>query len=134
MKPVEQQIMHNPKNNQHGDCMRASIASLLELPYEEVPHFLALGTDESFSHSLKEFLLTKDLALLELSFWDWEKFEGIFHGAKGVHHLICGPAKHGTYHATVACVGVMVHDPHPSKDGLLWDQKHLFVYSFLVKI
>jgi hypothetical protein len=40
MKPVMQSIV-DPVN---GDCLRACIASIFELPLEEVPHFVALGT------------------------------------------------------------------------------------------
>ena len=36
MIPVHQKIIHKG----YGDCMRATIASLLELPLEAVPHFL----------------------------------------------------------------------------------------------
>ena len=40
----------------HGNCMQAAIASLLELPLEEVPHFLEHGCDwfEVFYNYLKE--------------------------------------------------------------------------------
>lgn len=45
MIPVEQQIMalfdERGDRVQAGDCMRASMASLFELPLEEVPHFVA---------------------------------------------------------------------------------------------
>jgi hypothetical protein len=40
MKPVDQEFVHRPDIGQHGDCQRAVIASLLELPITEVPHFL----------------------------------------------------------------------------------------------
>jgi hypothetical protein len=29
MKPIDQSVMHKPTEGQHGDCMRAMIASLL---------------------------------------------------------------------------------------------------------
>lgn len=47
MIPVEQQVMalfdEHGDNVQRGDCMRAAVASLFELPLEEVPHFVAYG-------------------------------------------------------------------------------------------
>ena len=29
----------------YGDCMKAALASLLEVPYEEVPHFRKIQTE-----------------------------------------------------------------------------------------
>lgn len=40
MKPVDQVIVDKGV----GDCMRAAIASLLELPLDAVPHFLINGS------------------------------------------------------------------------------------------
>lgn len=44
MTQVEQQVMavfdEYGDNVQRGDCMRASVASLFELPLEDVPHFV----------------------------------------------------------------------------------------------
>ena len=42
MIPVYQKIV----SRGYGDCMRATIASLLELPLEAVPHFLAFTLNE----------------------------------------------------------------------------------------
>ena len=44
MKPVDQLYTDLPgEGDVVGDCWRASLASILELPAEEVPHFVALG-------------------------------------------------------------------------------------------
>ena len=44
MKPVDQTIV----DRYHGDCMRAVIASLLELRIEAVPHLMYLPDDKWF--------------------------------------------------------------------------------------
>lgn len=48
MIPVEQQVMavfdEHGDNVQRGDCMRACVASLFELPLEDVPHFVERDT------------------------------------------------------------------------------------------
>lgn len=41
MKKIYQQI-NDPR---HGDCYKCAIASLLDLDYEEVPHFIEMGED-----------------------------------------------------------------------------------------
>lgn len=42
MIPVHQRIHGNGQNGQpYGDCLKCCVASILELPYEEVPHFAA---------------------------------------------------------------------------------------------
>lgn len=39
MKPVHCRVLHDPENGKYGDCLRACIASLLELDADDVPHF-----------------------------------------------------------------------------------------------
>ena len=45
MTPADQEFTHDPANGQHGDCMRACIASLLDLPIAAVPHFAQLAAE-----------------------------------------------------------------------------------------
>jgi hypothetical protein len=40
MIPVEQRIVAGPTEDPRGDCYKCAIASILELPYEDVPHFV----------------------------------------------------------------------------------------------
>jgi hypothetical protein len=42
MKPVPQRIIGALQDDQRGDCYKCCVASILELPYEDVPHF-AMG-------------------------------------------------------------------------------------------
>ena len=40
MTPVDQRVLdHDPARGRFGDCLRACVASVLELPYEAVPQF-----------------------------------------------------------------------------------------------
>lgn len=43
MTPVDQTILHDPDAGLYGDCQRAVIASLLDLPIDSVPNFSAGG-------------------------------------------------------------------------------------------
>lgn len=45
MIPVQCMVKHDPENGKYGDCLRACVASLLELPSENVPHFLYDGCE-----------------------------------------------------------------------------------------
>jgi len=40
MKPVEQLVLHNPVAGHRGDCIRACLASLLEIEPEAMPNFV----------------------------------------------------------------------------------------------
>lgn len=39
MTPVTQEFRHDPKNFIWGDCHRAALATILDLPISKVPHF-----------------------------------------------------------------------------------------------
>lgn len=97
-----------------GDCMRACVATILELPLDEVPHFVQYvehpaGTDPHL--------------------WWWALLG--FCGAHGWHVryvdedppggwcLIAGKSPRGHQHVVVGFDGAMVHDPHPSRAGVV---------------
>ncbi len=132
MTPIYQQIKHDPDNNQFGDCMKACIASLLDLPYWEVPHFYESGTDEGFDKSLREFLSSQGLGLLDVGYVNWleDEIPRFLLGQRNIFHLLSGETERGTYHSVVACDGHMIHDPHPTGSGLV-SIRHM---SFLIRI
>ena len=39
MKPIPQTILHDPADGRFGDCLRACIASILEMDSESIPNF-----------------------------------------------------------------------------------------------
>ncbi|MBO3760337.1 hypothetical protein [Ciceribacter sp. L1K22] len=93
-----------------GNCVQASVASILDLPLSAVPHFLEAAPTPS------EW---------ELAFWDWCEERGIglirrsgewiFDG----YYLASGPSPRGVNHMVVYRDGVLAHDPHPSRAGVL---------------
>lgn len=134
MKPVDQEYLHAPEIGQHGDCQRAVIASLLELPITEVPHFLqqAKGDAAGFWEGLQSFCRSKGFAYLTVP----ARSGAAFFGADdGVYHEISGPSPrgNGVTHAVVGRDGQVVFDPHPSRAGLLGDSTQ-WEYSYLVNI
>lgn len=46
MKPVNCTVKDDPANGSYGDCVRACVASILEMESDQVPHFYANGPAE----------------------------------------------------------------------------------------
>ena len=132
MTPVDQEFLHDPENGIHGDCMRACVASILNLPISEVPHFGegdALHNAEIYWNNLANYLATKGLFHLELNSFDLE----ISKCPTDIYHLIYGKTIRGTEHATVGRNGELIHVPHPSKAGLVGNKED-WTFGFLIPI
>ncbi|MGW5477693.1 hypothetical protein [Streptomyces sp. NPDC004008] len=105
MKPVTQTILHGDPSGRPGDCLRAAVASLLELPLLAVPHFVEYD--------------------------DWLERLAAFCMEHGYQPIMCsldthvpygmawGPSERGVRHAVVWIDGAVAWDPHPSRAGLL---------------
>lgn len=136
MIPVDQEFVDDRENGQFGDCQRAVIASLLELPLSEVPHFLQETGDNNlqFWTAIQTFLAKR--GLLHVSF---SKFDAAFYtetyGTPAIYHEISGPSPRGKglWHCVVGCNGKLVHDPHPSKAGLAGDPSE-WEYGFFLQL
>lgn len=101
MKPVNQTIFTVPG----GNCLQASLASVLELPLDEVPHFANIETDDWWFQCQ-----------------DWCAQFGVYPvylPVEGVgepyqlqgYHLIHVLSPKGTPHSVVGRRGKVVHDP-----------------------
>jgi hypothetical protein len=120
MKPVDQVITEGGK----GDCLRASVATVLGLQSEQLPNFAEIG----FFDGLDVWLKERGLRAIRLSFVKdsalnraWVDFENDlvilwgesprFHddGRRKQHAVVGRPNGYGFE---------VVHDPHPSRDGL----------------
>ena len=134
MTPVKQEFIHDPENGVYGDCQRAVIASLLDLPIQDVPHFMQLTNDDPVDYweLLQKFLRGKGYAYLAVP----SKSGATFFGAVDelIYHEISGPSPrgNGTFHAVVGCNGHIVFDPHPSNTGLAGDPAE-WEHAYLVK-
>ena len=129
MTPQDQEFLVAP--GQPGDCARAVVASLLDLPISEVPHFLAESDRTAFGfYTLIEEFLEKhgyDVA------WNATPLYHLKEG-EDVYHWISGPSPRGggMHHAVVGLNGLIAHDPHPSRAGLLGTPKE-WRYSFFFR-
>lgn len=131
MTPQTQEFLHDLEKGIRGDCQRAVIASLLDLPISEVPHFNESGDADIYWTTLQEFVNSKGYIFIEMkptSFFAWGS-------DLPVYHEISGPSPRfpGQYHATVGKNGEIVFDPHPDGTGLAGDRSE-WTFSFLVRI
>lgn len=119
MKPINQSILHDPEHGKNGDCWRACIASVLELPIEDVPHFGDM--DDRKGRMVELQLLAKYGFTIYSIYGD---------GGMANHPEIL-PEDHEYYfaigpsprdknisHQVVCHNGKIVHDPHPDKTNL----------------
>jgi len=96
-----------------GNCLQAALASVLELPLDEVPHSV-VWPDEEWFERLNAWLSQRlGLVLISVSAEGWKIPESIF-------HIISGSTPGtGVAHAVVGRGGQIVHDPHEAKPGLV---------------
>lgn len=107
MKPVDQTIF----DGVNGDCMAACVASILEVAIEDVPNFCAGATDKWFER-LADWLEPNGLYPLCFTLDGEWRPQGL--------HVLAGKSPRGDWlHAVVAKGREVVHDPHPSRAGIL---------------
>ena len=99
MKPVDQMFLVN--RDGRGDCLRACVASILELNPLDVPDFALFG------HQWLQ-------AMICYCDFDLDTPDE----AKG-YWIAGGMSPRGIRHAVVYLDRQMVHDPHPSRSGLV---------------
>lgn len=103
----------------YGDCVRASYATILDLPLEAVPRFdpAVLGGEEQRDRE-RRWLASIGLTLVEISS-DPEALPSAVLGLipPGLH-LISGISPRKLGHRCVGMNGRVVWDPHPSRAGL----------------
>ncbi len=107
MIPVDQEFLHNAETGQIGDCFRACIASVLEVPIAAVPHAALLGNRwhmaiDGFLHGLSRELI-------------WE--DGVPPDGIWAIATVKPPRGSDVLHSVIWRDGEIVHDPHPSRAG-----------------
>lgn len=117
MRPVDQTTFGVPG----GNCFSACVASLLELRIEDVPYFMGdtpQDWDRNSGIRLNAFLSPLGLFSLCLIV-PARQFESC-----PIYMILGGQAEREpggprTPHAVVGFAGKWVHDPHPSRAGLI---------------
>lgn len=112
MIPVDQTII----NFKTGDCYRACIASMLELPISAVPNFMEDGK-ENFDPKFYRWLISFGIHAMDVTL---EGGQTSFY--KDVPMIAGGRSPRGSNlehrHCVIYQNDALLHDPHPSREGL----------------
>lgn len=127
MIPVTQLNRHKPPHS-YGDCERACIASLLELPCDYVPNFCEPGPGEDFSHSAWEtrrraWLAKHGLVAIHQCYHESLDLDAVLAGTAnhqaGLYFILTGESRNHVNHSVIACDGAIVHDPSIDQSGII---------------
>jgi hypothetical protein len=112
MAYVDQEFLTGADPDIAGDCWRVCIANLLDVPRVLVPHFVQLH-DTEWLEATQEWLTAKHRVRLEVTALPAD-------GALFGRTIIIGGSPRGDHgHAVLGDIeGNVLHDPHPSRDGL----------------
>lgn len=121
---VDQTRVHDPENGTVGNCAQAAVASVLGVPLEAVPDFTGgsladdVQSDRDFWTRFDDYFAERGLVAHRL------------HGNVGLQalHLAAGPSERGVSHMVVRRGFDVVHDPHPSRAGLV-DIEHVYLIA-----
>ena len=106
MLPLDQTKLHQNRNR--GNCLAAALASIFELRIEHVPAFEEMPKQD-WRNSLKEWLYGMGVGLLESQ--EPVEIED--------YYIAVGISPRNIRHCVVCKAGEIVHDPHPSREGIL---------------
>lgn len=109
MKPVDQTTFGVPG----GNCFSACVASLLELEVEEVPYFMG---EPDWFFAFNRWLRPRGLYAMNFEGHP-ERFQGFV--PDDARCILGGRSPRGPHAVVGTMSGVTLHDPHPSRDGLL---------------
>ena len=129
MKPVTQTDV----TFETGNCGEACVASILEIELAEIPmlHNPDNGQDaHTYCKNLRDFLADFGLSYIDVSMAEGYDPKDFF---KDCWVIATGPSPRGTEewhkHAVVWKNGKIIHDPHPSGDGL----KEIDMYGIFIE-
>lgn len=131
MIPVHQTTFYDPDappDKQRGNCLTAVVASLLELPIEDVPNFVQDDVDHEgdpdwdWWTTLHRFITERGYQMHYLAVPGGPP--SAFPLPKpGEHYAVIGLSPRGPqgliHHIVIHRDGQMVHDPHPDGTGLV---------------
>lgn len=100
-------------NEPCGNCLQAALASILELPLDQVPHFCDVN-----AHGLGYDWYAEMNAWLEQRFGLMVVYIHESEWKPTGFHLLSGTSPRGSQHETVGYNGELAHDPHPIGGGV----------------
>jgi hypothetical protein len=110
-----------------GNCFATAIACILEIALDEIPNFCAY---EDWFERANQWLNERGLCYLEFGIGTEQEFWAGFTG----YCILVGDSPRGCKHAVVGYKAKMVHDPHPSGEGLVTTDRIGFFIPIQPKI
>lgn len=127
----DQKILSDPENNIVGDCYRACLASLIPVPYDNIPHFAELYSHDMFREAREWLIDNYHIYTLDIYLNDSQIDMFIIPES---NCLIFGKSPRNGRHAVIGKVngwGIeIIHDPHPSRAGLLAGTRQLQFFHY----
>lgn len=134
MTPHKQRYLHKPEENIYGDCCRTSVACLLDIHPEEVPHWGHPDVCDSkkWNEFREEWLRLNYCTSMVAIPLLLETKEEALHFMKqlnpDIYYLLSGKSKTGVNHVVICLNDKIVHDPSinesgiigPCNDGFFW--------------
>lgn len=127
MKPVKQLYRHDPPHA-WGDCHRACVASILELPCEAVPNFCAPPAGDQWQEGRwreREYAWMRSQGLVPIvtAYAPEAELDALLDNSvyynPGIYWILGGTSRNGTGHSVVAFDGRIVHDPSLDDSGIV---------------
>lgn len=120
MIEIGQEYLHDPKNDVIGDCFRASVASVLELDIDDIPHFMDLYRGDGAWYPQFNRWLRKKHDLVYMDFPCSEDMPKFMEENIGSHVILTGtsPRFPDELHAVVGFNTEIIWDPHPDNTGI----------------
>ncbi len=121
MKPLIQHKLSAQDGSVNGSCFRTCLASILEVEIDSIPAFEDMG--QNWHQSFFDFLEEHNLEFDGTGRFNSEFHKDLFSKYEGIDgYVIVGGKSPREWvvrgHAVLYKEGNMVHDPHPSGEGL----------------
>lgn len=119
MKPVFGKVAHDTVSGVVGDCYRAAIASLMELPLWVVPHVYEDPTADPDRQlaAFKNWLGLRGITLIQVKYPGDTPLEFVLTSmhvmSPNVFHLLSGTSVNNVGHVVVCLNAEIVHNPTP---------------------
>lgn len=131
MRPQRQRHVHQPERGVYSDCHRAALATVFDVPIDEVPHFgIDAPSAAEFNARVEAWLALRNVTAVNLpiSGSRAEVMRSMLVAAPSAYWLLGGCNRAGILHTVVCYGGLVVHDPsrdlpgiaRPCRDGHFW--------------
>ena len=137
MRKQKQLVPHDPDAGLYGDCLRASIACLLDLPVSDVPHYHDHNITEGSSqhYEIGRWLSTQNKTLIQTTFRCGLKhlLDHMKEINPGVYYILKGRSKTNTLHCVICLNDQVVWDTALDDCGVVgrWPEDNLYSVLFI---